>query len=94
MRPLMVLNGILLGSCLSITVSLALVLIVFLVIGTEHTRIAGEMRPLTVSMLIFLGMTAISAWSFYSVAIGSRWLWASQAVLLAGLGLTGWHYWP
>lgn len=94
MRPLMVINGILLGSCLSIAVSLALVLIVFFVIGTDEVRIAEEIRPLTASMFIFLVMTTISAWSFYSVATTNRWLWPSQGLLLAGLGLTGWYYWP
>ncbi len=94
MRPLMVINGFLLGSCLSIAVSLAMVLIVFLLIGTDHPRIHGEIRPLVTSLLIFLGMTALSALSFYSLATWRAWRWPAQAGLVAGLAATGWHYWP
>ena len=94
MRPLMVINGFLLGSCLSIAVSLGLVLIVYLVIGTDEPRIRGEMQPLTVSLLIFLLMTAISAASFYAIARALPWRWPAQGVLLAGLALAGWYYWP
>jgi hypothetical protein len=90
----MVINGILLGSCVSIAASLLLVLIVFLVIGSEHPRIAPEIASLTTSMFIFLGMTAISAVSFYSVAKDQRWLWLAQAGALSGLLATGWYYWP
>lgn len=94
MRPLMVINGMLLGSCLSIAVSLALVLIVFLIIGDEYPRLQHEFRPLLQSMLIFFGMTIISAVSFYSLVIGDpRRHWA-QGLMWVGLLATGWYYWP
>ena len=94
MRPLMVINGFLLGSCLSISLSLLLVLIVFMVIGDDHPRLQHEFEPLISSLLIFLGMTIISAGSFYSLVIGhpSRpWL---QLLMWAGVLTTGWYYWP
>lgn len=94
MRPLMVINGVLLGTLFSIFVSLLLVLIVFLVIGQDHPRVQSELRPLTFSMLIFFGMTTISAGSFYSIAVNHRYRYWSQAVLLAGLTATGFYYWP
>lgn len=94
MRPLMVINGFLLGSCLSITVSLALVLVVFLVIGDEHPRVQHELRPLISSMLIFLGMTIISAGSFYSLATSHRSRFCLQGLMWAGFAATGWYYWP
>lgn len=94
MRPLTVINGFLLGSCLSIALSLAMVLVVYLVIGTGEPRIRDEMAPLTYSLLIFMGMTAISGASFFGLATGRRWRWPAQAVLLAGLVATGWYYWP
>ena len=94
MRPLTVINGFLLGSCLSIAVSLAMVLIVFLVVGPDHARIRDEIRPLISSLLIFLGMTALAGLSFYSLAIGSRWRWYAQAAVLAGIAGTSWYYWP
>ncbi len=94
MRPLMVINGFLLGSCLSIAVSLLFVLIVFLVIGGDHPRLQPEFRPLLFSLFIFLGMTAISAGSFYSLIFGHRWRFWLQGLLWSGLLATGWYYWP
>lgn len=94
MRPLMVINGILLGSCLSIAVSLALVLLVFVIIGDDHPRLQDEFRPLLVSLSIFLGMTAISAASFYALAKRHprrQWL---QGLMWLGFVATGWYYWP
>lgn len=94
MRPLTVINGIFLGSCLSIAVSLSFVLVVHLVIGGEEPRLEAEFRPLLASLLIFLGMTIISAASFYTLLINHRWRWSLQALLWLGLGATGWYYWP
>ena len=39
MRPLTMITGVVLGSCLAISVSLALVLIVFLLPGDEYPRL-------------------------------------------------------
>ena len=39
---------------------LALVLIVFLVLGDDYPRLQHEFRPLLISMTIFLGMTIIA----------------------------------
>ena len=94
MRPLTMITGILLGSCAAITISLALVLVVFLWLGDDHPRLQHEFRPLLGSMLIFLGMTAISAASFYSLLIGHRARYAAQALMWLGLLGTAWYYWP
>ena len=94
MRPLTMITGILFGSCAAITISLALVLIVFLLLGDEHPRLQHEFRPLVSSLLIFLGMTAISAASFYSLLIGHRARFVAQGLLWLGLLGTGWYYWP
>ena len=94
MRPLTMITGILLGSCASITVSLALVLIVFALLGDEHPRLQHEFRPLLTSMLIFLGMTGISAVSFYSLLIGHRARFVTQGLMWLCLLGTAWYYWP
>lgn len=94
MRPLMVINGFLLGSCLSIALSLAMVLLAFLVVGIDHPRIRDEIQPLTVSLLIFIGMTALAGLSFFALAKSRPWRWPSLAATLAGLAATGWYYWP
>ena len=94
MRPLTVITGILLGTCGSIAVSLAAVLLIFVILGDEYPRLQHEFRPLVHSVLIFLGMTAISALSFYALLINDRrWAWA-QALMWLGLLGTGWYYWP
>ena len=94
MRPLMVINGILLGSSLSIAVSLALVFIVFLVIGDDYPRIEQEREPLVASIFIFTGMTIISAASFYTLAKNHAQRYPAQALMWLGVGATAWYYWP
>ena len=94
MRPLTMITGILLGSCAAITVSLALVLIVFLLLGDEQPRLQHEFRPLLTSMLIFLGMTAISATSFYSLLVGHRARFLALGLMWLGWLGTAWYYWP
>ena len=94
MRPLTMITGILLGTCLSISVSLLLVLIVFLVLADEYPRLQHEFRPLLASMIIFLGMTIISAASFYSLLIGHSGRYLAQALMWVGLAATTWYYWP
>ncbi len=92
MRPLTAITAIVLGSCVAITVSLAAVLFVFLVLGDEYPRVQHEFRPLLSSMFIFLGMTIISAASFYALLINHAARWLGQALLWAGLLATGWYY--
>ena len=90
----MVITGVFLGSSLSIAVSLLLVLIVFLVIGDEYPRLQHEFRPLVSSLLIFLGMTIVTAGSFYALVIEHRLRMWLQALMWAALAATGWYYWP
>ena len=87
-------TGILLGSCLAISVSLAMVLVVFLVLGDDYPRLQHEFRPLLISLIIFLGMTTISAGSFYSLLIRHPARFLAQALLWLGLAATTWYYWP
>jgi hypothetical protein len=94
MRPLTVITGILLGSCLAITVSLAAVLFVFLVLGDEYPRVQHEFEPLLSSMFVFLGMTTISAASFYALLINHASRWWCQVLLWVGLAATVWYYLP
>ena len=94
MRPLTAIIGILLGSCLAITVSLAAVLFVFAVLGDEYPRLQHEFRPLLSSLLIFLGMTVLSGLSFYTFVIGHRARYWALAIMLTGLAATTWYYLP
>lgn len=94
MRPLTAVNLIILGSCFAIAFSLGAVLIVFLVLGDDYPRLQSEFGPLLKSLILFIGMTAVSTASFYSL-IKSHRLWPlAQAAMWLGLVGTGWFYWP
>lgn len=94
MRPLTVITGILLGSCLAITVSLSAVLFVFVVLGDDYPRVQYEFKPLLHSLLIFLGMTAICGLSFYALIIRHPARYWAVAVMLTGLAATTMYYLP
>jgi hypothetical protein len=94
MRPLMVINGIVLGSCLSIAVSLLAVVLIYIILGDEYPRVQDEFGPLLASTFIFFGMTAFSAASFYSILKNhkSRIFW--QLTMWGGLVATSWYFLP
>ena len=94
MRPLTVITGILLGSCLSIAFSLAAVLLIFLILGDDYPRLNEEFGPLITSFAIFTAMTAIAATSFYALIKHHPSRWAAQAAMWAGLACVGYYYWP
>jgi hypothetical protein len=94
MHPITVVTGILLGSALSITVSLSAVMLIYLILGDEYPRLAHEFSALIESTLIFLALTIISGLSFYSLLkrlAGRWWLQAAQWTALAG---ATYYYWP
>jgi hypothetical protein len=92
--PLTVITGIILGSCLSIAVSLAAVLLVVMIVGTNDPRLDHEFPALFNSMLIFTALTVICAASFYLLLRrhGARWL--AQGLMWAGIVGAGLFYWP
>jgi len=94
MRPLTVITGILAGSCVSIAVSLAAVLLVYLILGDQYPRISYEFKPLMASLLVFLVMTAISALSFYTLLINHKAAPLAQLTMWAGLFATAYYYIP
>lgn len=94
MRPLTAVTLIILGSCFAITFSLSAVLIVVLVLGEEYPRLQAEFDALLESLLVFLGMTAVSAASFYTLIKSHRLRFWAQGAMWLGLFATGWYYWP
>jgi hypothetical protein len=94
MRPLAVITGIIAGSCVAITVSLAAVMLVYLILGDDYPRVRYEFKPLLASTLLFLGMTIISAASFYTLLINHRWAGWLQGLLWLGLAGTTYYYLP
>jgi len=94
MRPLTAVTLIILGSCFSISVSLAAVLVVVLVLGDEYPRLQREFDPLLSSFVLFVIMTAVSAASFYSLIKKHRLRFWAQGAMWLGLLVTGAYYWP
>lgn len=94
MRPLTVIAGIILGSSLSITVSLAVVSLIFMILSDDYPRLQDEFAPLTSSVLLFFCLTAISAWSFWSTLNNRREKWLAQAAMWLGILVVGFYYWP
>jgi len=94
MRPLTAVTLIILGSCFAITFSLSAVLIVVLVLGEEYPRLQAEFDALLKSLFVFLGMTAISAASFYSLIKSHHLRFWAQGAMWLGIFATGWYYWP
>ncbi|NIL93516.1 MAG: hypothetical protein GTO71_03515 [Woeseiaceae bacterium] len=94
MRPLTVITGILLGSSLAITVSLAAVLVVFVILGDDYPRVQHEFGSLVASLSIFLGMTIICSASFYSLLVNHAARYWGQLLMWAGVAATTWYYLP
>ena len=94
MRPIAVVTLIILGSSFAILVSLSAVIVIVLVLGDEYPRLQREFDPLLGSLAVFLGMTAVSAASFYGLLKNHPARYWGQAAMWAGLLLTGWYYWP
>ena len=92
MTPLVFLNGVLLGTCASIAFGLAVVMLLFALLGTSEPQVASEWSSLGRSALIFLVMTAICAMSFIGHLKKKRWRWLAQIAMLVGLGATLIYY--
>jgi hypothetical protein len=94
MRPFTVLIGIILGSAASFTFGLGTVVIVFLVLGSEHPELGRELPRVAGSLAAFGILTAASAGSFLGQARLRPWRgWAHLAtgICLCGVILL---YWP
>lgn len=92
--PLTVITGFVLGSCLSIAVCLAAVMLIFLVLGDQYPRLSHEIRPLFESFALFTAMTGVSALSFYSLVRTHAARWYAQVAMWAGIAATAYYYWP
>ena len=94
MQPLTIITGIVLGSAASISLGLAVVMLIFLILGDEYPRLAAEFRPLAGSLGLFLAMTAVAGASFWAQLKRLWWRWPAQATMWAAVFATGWFYWP
>ncbi|MBM4216713.1 MAG: hypothetical protein FJ178_02510 [Gammaproteobacteria bacterium] len=93
MRPLSVLLGIVLGSSVSITVALALTLVVFLMLPEFAERIGEEFPPLLLTLAGSALIAVVSALGFYGELRETAWRRAPQVALVLLLTVIGWLVW-
>ena len=94
MKPLTIITGVVLGSAASITLGLAVVILIFVLSGLDQPRIRDEFPPLVSSVALFALLTAVSAASFVALARQKAWRWWAQLTMWALLGAIGVYYWP
>jgi hypothetical protein len=94
MRPVTILLGILLGSAVSISFSLATVWVVFLALSGRHPELRLEMPRLAASFAIFLSLTGASAVSFIAQLRHRPWRWWAHAATGAVIASICYLYWP
>jgi hypothetical protein len=94
MRPLTVLNAIILGSAAAITFGLTAVLVIYLILRGRHPELANEFGPLLRSSGQFALLTIVSAVSFVAMMKTLRWRWIAQTAMWFTVLAIGILYWP
>jgi hypothetical protein len=94
MRPLTVVNAIILGSAAAITFGLTAVLVIYLILRGRHPELASEFGPLVRSSLQFAVLTIVSAASFVAMLKTLRWRWIAQTAMWFTVLAIGLLYWP
>ena len=94
MRPLTVVNAIILGSAAAITFGLTAVLVIYLILRGRHPQLASEFVPLVRSSLQFAVLTIVSAVSFVAMLKTLRWRWIAQTAMWFTVLAIGLLYWP
>ncbi|MBT8135859.1 MAG: hypothetical protein KJO54_02470 [Gammaproteobacteria bacterium] len=94
MRPLAILTGFVLGTSASITLSLAVVGLIFTVLAPEYEQVRAEIRPFLATAGLFLCLTVAAALSFVSMLRELRWRWLAQAAMWAIIAATVFYFLP
>lgn len=94
MYPLVILNGILMGTSVAIFLGLAVVLFIYFLLAPDYPNLQAEFEPLIRNTLIFAGMTALAITSFVGVLLKKRWRWLAEGAMVAGLAGLVIHYVP
>lgn len=94
MRPLTVLLGIIMGSTVAIAFGLAMVLIIFLILGSGHAQVRAERGPLLVALGLFVPLAAVAVASFIGDLKNKRWRWVAMGAMWVGVIAVALVYWP
>jgi hypothetical protein len=92
--PLGFLTGVVLGSAASISGVLAMVLIVFLVVSSDHPALMEEYAPLVRAVVLFAILAAVAGTAFTGLQRKRPWRWLAQGAMWATLAAIAWSYWP
>ena len=90
MTPLVFLNGVLLGTFASIGFGLAVVTLLFALLGASEPQVSAEWPSLLRYTAASFVMTALFAFSFIGQLRQRSWRWGAQTLALAGLAVAIW----
>jgi hypothetical protein len=94
MGPLGFLTGVVLGSAVSIAGVLAMVLVIFMLSSGDHPALAAEYPGLIRAVILFTGLSVVSAIAFVALQKKLAWRWYAQAAMWLALTAVAWSYWP
>lgn len=94
MRPLAVITGVLMASSGAIAMGLAVVVLIYLIIGTDEPQVRREIPTLLLNSAIFLCYTALAVAAFYAQVKAKSWAPTAVAVMVAALAALVWYYLP
>jgi hypothetical protein len=94
MRPLVVLLGIVMGSTVSIALTLFLIGVVYLLMPEYGERLAEEKGQVLAACLIAVFLAALAVTSFYAELRSRSWRYAAHVALALVLATVLWVYWP
>ena len=94
MGPLGFLTGVVLGSAASISAVLAMVLVMFLLVSSDHPALVQEYRPLVHAVILFGLLAVVAGLAFFGLQKRRRWRWLAQGAMWASLAAIAWSYWP
>lgn len=94
MRPMTMLNGILLGTAAAIAVGSAVTLLIVSLLAGESERLRGEWRPLLTTTVLFASLTGLCAAAFVGHLRARPWRWVAQVGMLLALGAIVAFFWP
>jgi O-antigen ligase len=94
MRPMTMLNGILLGTAVAIAIGTAVTLLIVSLLAGESQRLQGEWRPLLVTTVLFTVLSGVCAAAFVGHLRERTWRWVAQLGVLFSLVAIVAFFWP
>lgn len=82
MRPLTIVNGILMGTFVAIGIGLAVVSFLFFWHGDTYTQLQAEQQPLAVSTGMFTLGAGVSVLAFWGQLKNTWWRWWAEVALV------------